>query len=200
MQMQRISKMIPQWLPAMIENHEDSEQWCFRKFEMQCNVSLLKSCLKEGENWPVIKQIPDVQIRTFSGESFITYIKNLRFRHLVPIDMRNNLVNDLEPYLFSSGFDSLSWKWSANGDYITNRFYCILTYRGIIDMKCSFIWQKECPPACSIHSWLVEHKRLLTKDRLRSRNMHVCPTCIICNNNDETHTHLFIDCHFTMEG
>ncbi|WOL05336.1 disease resistance protein RGA3 [Canna indica] len=68
-------KKIPQWLPAMIENHKDSEQWCFRKFEMQCNVSLLKSCLKDGENWPVIKQIPDVEIRTFSGKSFITYIK-----------------------------------------------------------------------------------------------------------------------------
>ncbi|WOL13326.1 hypothetical protein Cni_G22096 [Canna indica] len=95
---------------------------------------------------------------------------NLRFRYLVPIYLLNNLVLDLAPHLNSTGVVSISWIWNTNVVYSTNRFYRILNFRGVGEVKAPYIWQKECPPACSMHTWLVERHQLLTKDKLITWN------------------------------
>ncbi|WOL19877.1 hypothetical protein Cni_G28679 [Canna indica] len=64
---------------------------------------------------------------------------NISFRYFVPTTLIDNLIYDLEPLLFNSEPDLILWKWSANDDYSTRTFYCILNYRGIRDPKAPFL-------------------------------------------------------------
>ncbi|XP_074585571.1 putative disease resistance protein RGA3 [Curcuma longa] len=71
------TEQLPQWLSGLIEQHNNtsSTHRSFRKFEMQCSLQLLKSCLEGNENWDIIKQIPIVKVKTSSGKEYIRYTK-----------------------------------------------------------------------------------------------------------------------------
>ncbi|XP_042378558.1 putative disease resistance RPP13-like protein 1 isoform X1 [Zingiber officinale] len=72
------TEQLPQWLLGLIEQHNNtaSTQRSLRKFEMQCNLQLLKSCLEGNENWDIIKQIPNVKIQTYSSQEYMFYTKD----------------------------------------------------------------------------------------------------------------------------
>ncbi|KAG6515863.1 hypothetical protein ZIOFF_026297 [Zingiber officinale] len=67
------TEQLPKWLRGFIEQHNNtaSTHRSLRKFEMQCNLQLLKSCLKGNENWDIIKQIPDLAFFNCTGEGVI---------------------------------------------------------------------------------------------------------------------------------
>ncbi|XP_049406058.1 uncharacterized protein LOC125869643 [Solanum stenotomum] len=46
--------------------------------------------------------------------------------------------------------------------------------------------------------WVQLHAKMLTKDRLRKWGLEINPTCVLCNQEDETWDHLFAQCEFTM--
>ncbi|XP_074565563.1 uncharacterized protein LOC141822039 isoform X2 [Curcuma longa] len=71
-------EQLPQWLSGLIEQHNNtsSTHRSFRKFELQCSLQLLKSCLEGNENWDIIKQIPIVKVTTPSGKEYIRYTKD----------------------------------------------------------------------------------------------------------------------------
>ncbi|XP_042378562.1 putative disease resistance protein At3g14460 isoform X2 [Zingiber officinale] len=72
------TEQLPQWLRGLIEQHNNtaSTHRSFRKFEMHCNLSLLKSCLEGNENWDIVKQIPNVKVQTYSGQEYMRYTKD----------------------------------------------------------------------------------------------------------------------------
>lgn len=54
------------------------------------------------------------------------------------------------------------------------------------------VWQKYNVPMVQMISWLASQGRLLTKDQLRRFVPQVDPTCILCGEEGESHSHLFL--------
>lgn len=69
---------LPPWLSGLIDERQSAPaaQWSFSKFELQCNLVLLKSCLRGHQNWHIIQRIPNVKIQTFSGNEYMRYVKD----------------------------------------------------------------------------------------------------------------------------
>ena len=63
---------------------------------------------------------------------------------------------------------------------------------------CGFLRHKFHIPSCSFISSLACGNRLLTKDRMEYFEMTVPdPTCLLCQNYNETVQHLFSECPYT---
>ncbi|KAG2614389.1 hypothetical protein PVAP13_4KG385703 [Panicum virgatum] len=63
----------PRWLEQLIQKCKG-----LRRFELQCSLSLLRSCLDGGKNWHIVQQIPEVRIISCDGNRYIRYNKNRR--------------------------------------------------------------------------------------------------------------------------
>ncbi|WOL13248.1 reverse transcriptase [Canna indica] len=103
-------------------------------------------------------------------------------------------------YMFSELQQYRGGGASQTQTYSTKLIYHLLNYQGVEDPKMTFLWQKECPPIFSMHTWLVEQRRLPTRDKLIARGFSVSLNCALCNIFAETHEHLFSACAYTTEG
>ncbi|CAN6192465.1 unnamed protein product [Urochloa humidicola] len=63
----------PRWLELLIQKCKG-----LRRFELQCSLSLLRSCLDGGKNWQIVQQIPEVRIISCDGKRYIRYNKSRR--------------------------------------------------------------------------------------------------------------------------
>ncbi|KAL6603411.1 hypothetical protein ACP70R_043772 [Stipagrostis hirtigluma subsp. patula] len=63
----------PRWLELLIQKCKG-----LHRFELQCSLPLLKSCLDGGKNWHIVQQIPEVRIISCDGKRYIRYNKNRR--------------------------------------------------------------------------------------------------------------------------
>ncbi|CAL5040620.1 unnamed protein product [Urochloa decumbens] len=63
----------PRWLELLIQKCKG-----LRRFELQCSLSLLRSCLDGGKNWHIVQQIPEVRIVSCDGKRYIRYNKSRR--------------------------------------------------------------------------------------------------------------------------
>jgi hypothetical protein len=63
----------PRWLEVLIRKRNG-----LRRFELQCTLPLLRSCLDGGKNWHVVQQIPEVRITSTDGKKYIRYNKGRR--------------------------------------------------------------------------------------------------------------------------
>ncbi|KAK3134633.1 hypothetical protein QOZ80_6AG0551570 [Eleusine coracana subsp. coracana] len=63
----------PQWLELLIHRCKG-----LHRFELQCSLPLLRSCLDGGKNWHIVQQIPEVRIISCDGKRYIRYNKTRR--------------------------------------------------------------------------------------------------------------------------
>ncbi|XP_062229906.1 putative disease resistance RPP13-like protein 1 [Phragmites australis] len=63
----------PRWLELLIQKCKG-----LRRFELQCSLPLLRSCLDGGKNWHIVQQIPEVRIISCDGKRYIRYNKSCR--------------------------------------------------------------------------------------------------------------------------
>ncbi|KAJ1260859.1 hypothetical protein BS78_10G264900 [Paspalum vaginatum] len=63
----------PRWLELLIQKCK-----LLQRFELQCSLSLLRSCLDGGKNWHIVQQIPEVRIISCDGKRYIRYNKGRR--------------------------------------------------------------------------------------------------------------------------
>lgn len=63
----------PRWLELLIQKCKG-----LRRFELQCGLSLLRSCLDGGKNWHLVQQIPEVRIISCDGKRYFRYNKSRR--------------------------------------------------------------------------------------------------------------------------
>ncbi|PKU60598.1 hypothetical protein MA16_Dca028108 [Dendrobium catenatum] len=61
-----------------------------------------------------------------------------------------------------------------------------------------FVWHKHSSLRFSIYSWIAFKEGLKTASNLATRGISVCPSCIFCKSNLETHNHLFFECDFSF--
>jgi hypothetical protein len=63
----------PRWLELLIQKCKG-----LRRFELQCGLSLLRSCLNGGKNWHLVQQVPEVRIISCDGKRYFRYNKSRR--------------------------------------------------------------------------------------------------------------------------
>lgn len=93
--------------------------------------------------------------------------------------------------------DTISWRWTADGQYTTSSAYQIQFATNFSKMKISPIWKAKAEPKCRFFAWTLLHKRVLTADNLQKRGWPSNPICCLCNSSPETSVHLCKDCTFT---
>ncbi|KAI0523418.1 hypothetical protein KFK09_005813 [Dendrobium nobile] len=61
-----------------------------------------------------------------------------------------------------------------------------------------YIWYKKNPLRFSIYSWMAIMGKLKTADILLKRNISTPIICSCCNNDHESHNHLFFECDYSF--
>ena len=59
------------------------------------------------------------------------------------------------------------------------------------------VWFPSLIPRHSFIIWLRVQERLLTQDKLIKRYPQKVMSCALCDNESDSHEHLFIECHFS---
>jgi len=101
----------------------------------------------------------------------------------------------------SRGHDKLRWGHQAKGTYSIKEAYGLLAgwNNGQQQKEWTRIWEKTLWPKISVFLWLVCKKRILTWDNLKRRGMIGPSRCVLCNNAEETMSHLLDGCPFTSD-
>ena len=110
------------------------------------------------------------------------------------------LVRDLRLYcshIIPGRHDEILWNQCRNMKISISVIYRDISLHKSAPRWLDFIWHSFSVPKFAVTSWLILQKRLLTKDRMLRFDMRTDPTCILCATADETHDHLFADCHYT---
>jgi len=87
--------------------------------------------------------------------------------------------------------DSITWKWTSNGEYTAKSAYQIFFFLKLKPTGFS-IWV---PPTTSVHHQL----QCIINYRLSMRQWPCNPVCTLCNQEQEAATHLVLHCNFAKE-
>ncbi|WOL01716.1 hypothetical protein Cni_G10434 [Canna indica] len=124
---------------------------------------------------------------------------NISFTTFIDISQMQQLARMLDHVKDSRGADTICWRWSNTMKYTARSLYQILVYKGLEDNIQQFIWQRKLPPKIAIYGWIWKRKRLPLRKVLASRGVISSTTnCLFCVGNEETHDHVFFDCHYTQ--
>jgi hypothetical protein len=77
--------------------------------------------------------------------------------------------------------DTISWRWTADGQYSTSSAYKIQFSSNYSKMNLCPIWKANVEPKCRFFAWTLLHKRILTVDNLQKRGWPCSPICCLCN-------------------
>jgi hypothetical protein len=95
--------------------------------------------------------------------------------------------------------DTLVWCHSSYGTFSTSSAYSLFFAANKCFPCARPIWKSKAPARCKFFMWLVVHGRCLTADNLQRRGWPNSTTCQLCQSEDETCAHLFIQCRFTTK-
>lgn len=92
------------------------------------------------------------------------------------------------------------WTPSGDGKYSTQSGYMWLMEDVQRFAGTKVVWNKFNVPKHGFITWLVCHKKLLTRDRLKAWNMEVADArCLLCGAVDESIKHLFFRCLYSQQ-
>lgn len=95
------------------------------------------------------------------------------------------------------GVDSVTWLLAHNGNFSVKTAQDALKTPLPIVLWAPIVLFKQDIPRWAFIMWLVCCGRLTTKDRLLSLGMRVKPLCILCQNVNDSHVHLFFNYPFS---
>jgi hypothetical protein len=95
--------------------------------------------------------------------------------------------------------DSISWLWTNDGCYSAKLAYKAQFIGSFSRFRTKKIWKAYAEPKCTMFSWLVLHRKILTADRLAIRDWPHDLICQLCLRALETTCHLCKDCPFTFQ-
>jgi hypothetical protein len=90
--------------------------------------------------------------------------------------------------------DTHVWKLSASGQYSSNSAYKALFQGAVSFVPVDRVWKTWAPAKCNFFTWLVEHNRCWTADRLGKRGMDHPELCLLCDQQEESINHLLVSC------
>ena len=100
--------------------------------------------------------------------------------------------------------DKLLWRFSKNGDYQVKKAYELLTRDASIHSRYlqanmgwwRTFWKIKVPLKISTFIWKLLHNCLPTLLNLHARGISSTKSCPLCNEEEESHTHLVLHCPF----
>jgi hypothetical protein len=99
--------------------------------------------------------------------------------------------------------DTLCWSRNPKGGFFTAKLgYKAWTRRNVCREKNGGgfrLWKTKAPTRCKITLWLALNNKLLTWDNCAKRGWCGPNRCILCKENSESISHLFISCPYATQ-
>lgn len=64
----------------------------------------------------------------------------------------------------------------------------------------TIVWHSDEIPKINFFCWLLAHKKVLTAENLKTRGICGPSRCVMCQSEEETLQHLFIECNYAKEN
>ena len=93
--------------------------------------------------------------------------------------------------------DSITWKWTPDGNYSTRSAYRIQFRGSFAKLPRDRIWKAHAENKCKVFTWILIHGKLLTADNLQKRGWPHQEHCVLCDGPLETGLHLCLCCPYT---
>ena len=93
--------------------------------------------------------------------------------------------------------DSIVWKPDNKGKFSIASAWNSIRIRGELVEWHDLVWFKGRIPKASFCLWLAVRERLYTQDRWFTQDLDM--KCLLCNNNEEDHQHLFFKCEWSKQ-
>jgi hypothetical protein len=94
--------------------------------------------------------------------------------------------------------DTIYWKLTNDGCYSSKLAYAMQFWGHTTSWMTSLVWRPWASPKCKTFAWLVIQNRVWTADRLQKRGWLNCAICKLCNQFQESTSHLLFKCMFTL--
>ena len=97
--------------------------------------------------------------------------------------------------------DVMIWKHNHDGMLSVSRLYNrkVKELPGEISGPWSKVWKNKVPTKVRCFSWLVARRACLTHEKLQRRGFEIASWCSLCNETNETNSHLFLHCKVTAQ-
>ena len=96
--------------------------------------------------------------------------------------------------------DTLTWRWTSNGEYSTRLAYITQFNGRISSVAAKLIWKQWAPSKCKHFAWLLLQNRIWITDRLHIKQWSNNYFYQLCYRNLEIAQHFFKDCSTFLQG
>ncbi|KAF8655413.1 hypothetical protein HU200_061155 [Digitaria exilis] len=93
--------------------------------------------------------------------------------------------------------DRVLWRWTADQQFTTASAYQAFFQGQYSTPGVKVLWKARAPNKCRFFLWLGLHDLVWIADRHKRHGLQPTDTCILCQNESETITHLFISCSYS---
>ena len=89
--------------------------------------------------------------------------------------------------------------WGKTGKYNVKEGYQKISMEPPeVDKLWQKVWHTDSIPKVNSFIWILLHNKLLTTENLRKRGINGPSRCALCNSDEETISHLFLHCNFSL--
>lgn len=105
-----------------------------------------------------------------------------------------------EDIIFTDERDTIVWRWEISGIYTAKSAYRLLSGGGRIKWRYANIWKCKMPHSVQLFTYFLLKGKLLTREGLRRRGMHIEVQCPLCQNCPvESALHVLFLCPYAIE-
>ena len=91
-------------------------------------------------------------------------------------------------------------RWGKTGQYTVKEGYKRLSLEpAAADRLCKKVWHPGNITKVNIFTWILMHHKLLTAKNLRKRGIVSPSRCALCNMEEETTSHIFLQCKISLK-
>ncbi|CAN6230203.1 unnamed protein product [Urochloa humidicola] len=129
-----------------------------------------------------------------------TWMRGLR-RIASEADLRQfvTLWSQLHQFQLSDQPDSITWRFTPDGQYTAKSAYQVQFMGAIRDNQWTKLWKAKVEHKCRFFMWLLLQCRLPTADRIIRRGGQANPICQLCHTTAESTLHMVAGCSFSSE-
>lgn len=100
---------------------------------------------------------------------------------------------------FSGDQDMIVWRWETSGVYTAKSVYRMLSGGGLIKWHFQYTWKSKVPPSAKLFAYFMLHGKILTREVLRRRGMHLGMHCALCQDCPvESIVHVLFLCPYAV--
>lgn len=95
--------------------------------------------------------------------------------------------------------DRICWKWTPDRQFSTSSAYSAFFIGQHPTEGAKILHKTRVPAKCKFFIWLVLHERCWTAERCKRHGLQDDDTCVLCDQESETITHLLINCSYSRQ-